>query len=185
MAAEKQKFPVVYVMNTNAESSANGKYYPFANRPTTLGLDGFLARLAFDQSVFTPDIVRGVITKLTTVMSEQLQGGQPIKWDGLGTFVPTIKSKPGGAIKADIIARKVKIDTLIDGVEIQFYPENKKGMKLTSRALKDECEFQLDGIKHIETVTAGNPPVVVNRFSSIVSLQQFREWNGEVAPTNP
>lgn len=185
MAAEKIKFPVVYVKNTNAENAGYGKYYPFANRPETLTLDGFLKRLAFDQSVFTPDIVKGVIMKLTQVMSEQLQGGQPIKWDGLGTFMPGIIATRGGTTKANILAKKVKIDTLIQGVEIQFMPENIKGMKLTSRALKDECVFQLDGVKHIEKVTAGDPPVVVNRYDTIVSMEQFRTWGGEVPPENP
>lgn len=182
MAAEKIKFPVVYVKNRNSNNAGYGKYYPFANRPETLTLDGFLKRLAFDQSVFTPDIVKGVITKLTTVMSEQLQGGQPIKWDGLGTFTPGIIATKGGITKADILARKANMDELIEGVEIQFMPENQKGMKLTSRALKDECVFQLDGVKHIEQVTAGDPPVVIKRFDTLVTIEQFREWEGETPP---
>ena len=32
-------------------------------------------------------------------------------------------------------------ESLINGIRINFNPENSKGEKLTSRALKDECVF--------------------------------------------
>ena len=36
----------------------------------------------------------------------------------------------------------VGIENLIAGVHLRFMPENSKGEKLTSRALKDECTFK-------------------------------------------
>ena len=45
-----------------------------------------------DQSVYSRDICEGVIQRLTKVMVELLQSGQPVKWDGLGTFTPKVES---------------------------------------------------------------------------------------------
>ena len=92
MAVRKIAFPVVYQQNQNAQSEAYGKYYPKPYKPDTLSLRGLVERVAMDQSVYSRDIVEGVIQRLTKVMVELLQGGQPVKWDGLGTFTPTIES---------------------------------------------------------------------------------------------
>ena len=55
--------------------------------------------MAFGQSVYSRDIVEGVIQKLTTVMVELLKSGQPVKWDGLGKFTPNIQSRGVTQIK--------------------------------------------------------------------------------------
>ena len=96
MAQRKIAFPVVYKKNMNETSTAFGKYYPEAYPPQTLSLRGLIERVAFEQSVYSRDIVEGVIQRLTKVMVELLTGGQPVKWDGLGTFVPKIESAKGG-----------------------------------------------------------------------------------------
>ena len=83
MATKVIKFPVAYRQNTNSYSSVYGKYFPIAWRPETLSLRGLIERVAFSQSVYSRDIVEGVIQKLTTVMVELLRSGQPVKWDGL------------------------------------------------------------------------------------------------------
>ena len=66
--------------------------------------------------------------------------GQPVKLEGLGTFSPSIESTKGGAASVQA-AMDAGLDTLIEGVHMNFTPENTKGEKLTSRALKAECVF--------------------------------------------
>lgn len=84
-------FPVYWAQNTNSYSQAYGKYYAKPNYPETLDLRGLIERVAFDQSVYSRDIIEGVIKKLTTVMVEQLEAAQPINWEGLGTFTPRVE----------------------------------------------------------------------------------------------
>ena len=152
MAVRKIAFPVVYQQNQNDQSSAYGKYYPKPYKPDTLSLRGLIERVAMDQSVYSRDIVEGVIQRLTKVMVELLQGGQPVKWDGLGTFTPTVESVKGGATEAQLKAG-VDVRDVIAGVHIRFIPENEKGEEITSRKFKDLVVFTVMGIA--ERVSAG------------------------------
>ena len=142
MATQIIAFPVAARQNTNDDSTAFGKWFLTPYWPETLNLRGLIERVAFSQSVYSRDIVEGVITKLTEVMVELLKSGQPVKWDGLGTFTPNINSK--GVNDTD----HVSVDQ-IQGVKINFIPENSKGEQLTSKKLKDLCTFDILG--RIET----------------------------------
>ena len=44
---------------------------------------------------------------------------------------------------------------MINGIRINFNPENSKGEKLTSRALKDECVFTFGYLVESEKRTVG------------------------------
>ena len=142
MAVQIIAFPVVARQNTNDGSSAYGKWFLTPYWPETLNLRGLIERVAFSQSVYSRDIVEGVITKLTEVMVELLKSGQPVKWDGLGTFTPNIHSS-GVNDTASVSVEQIK------GVSINFIPENAKGEQLTSKKLKDLCTFDILG--RIET----------------------------------
>ncbi len=141
MAVQIIAFPVVARQNTNDDSTAFGKWFLTPYWPETL-LRGLIERVAFSQSVYSRDIVEGVITKLTEVMVELLKSGQPVKWDGLGTFTPNVHSKGVNDTES------VSVDQ-IQGVTINFIPENSKGEQLTSKKLKDLCTFDILG--RIET----------------------------------
>lgn len=152
MAVRKIAFPVVYQQNQNDQSTAYGKYYPKPYKPDTLSLRGLIERVAMDQSVYSRDIVEGVIQRLTKVMVELLQGGQPVKWDGLGTFTPTVESVKGGATEAQLKAG-IDVRDVVAGVHIRFIPENEKGEEITSRKFKDLVVFTVMGVA--ERVSAG------------------------------
>ena len=170
MAQRKIAFPVVYKQNQNEQSAAYGKYYPEAYPPETLSLRGLIERVAFDQSVYSRDIVEGVIQKLTRVMVELLTGGQPVKWDGLGTFTPKIESVKGGVTEAQLKAGSVNVRDAIEGVHIRFIPENEKGEELTSRRMKDAITFTVEGVKILTKVgVAPNQKTLV----TIESLEKF------------
>ena len=63
-----------------------------------------------------------------------------MKLDGFGTFSPSVDGQGNG--KNDIeTAVAAGPDAMINGIRINFNPENSKGEKLTSRAMKDECVF--------------------------------------------
>ena len=69
-----------------------------------------------------------------------LREGQPVKLDGFGTFSPSVDGQGNGKVELeDAVAGGA--DAMINGIRINFNPENSKGEKLTSRAMKDECVF--------------------------------------------
>lgn len=151
MAVNVVAFPVAARQNKNDDSTAYGKYFLVPWYPETLTLRGLIERVAFDQSVYSRDIVEGVIQKLTTVMVELLKSGQPVKWDGLGTFTPTVTCEKHGRANFSTVG----VDQ-IQGVHIRFIPENAKGEQLTSRAFKDLCTFELVGRIETEKIDLGN-----------------------------
>ena len=179
MAVRKIAFPVVYQQNQNDQSSAYGKYYPKPYKPDTLSLRGLIERVAMDQSVYSRDIVEGVIQRLTKVMVELLQGGQPVKWDGLGTFTPTVESVKGGATEAQLKAG-IDVREVIAGVHIRFIPENEKGEEITSRKFKDLVVFTVMGVA--ERVSAGLTSGGKQKYATnVIDLESWKNPSGSSA----
>ena len=148
MATRKLSFQYVLKQNKNEDSTAFGKYFAEAYSPSeTLSLKGLCERVAMDQSLFTPEIARGVIDKLTTDMCELLQSATSVKWDGLGTFRPTVESQ-GAASPEDY-----NINTDVVGIHIRFVPVNDKGEELTSRKFAQQLVFVKYGEKVTQKVT--------------------------------
>ena len=83
-----------------------------------------------------------VLQNIVACLKEMVTQGQPVKLDGFGTFSPSIESD--GKKAQDTVEKSlaVGVDNLIAGVHLRFVPENSKGEKLTSRALKEECTFK-------------------------------------------
>ena len=180
MAAVKLPFLIALEQNTNDESTAYNKYYGTTySTQKTLGLRGLIERVAFEQSVYTPDIVEGVIKRLTTVMCEQLQSGESIKWDGLGTFKPYIDGQKGG--KANVVDALKQINDMIKGVHVRFIPENVKGEKLTSRAFRDTCTLQLAGVWKKTKIKVDGKDYIKREF---FTMDAWRNQDA-LAPQNP
>ena len=179
MADNKIPFRVAYKKSDNQYSLTYGKYYPEAYNEKTLSLQGLIERIAFDQSVYSRDIVKGVIQRLTAVMVELLSSGQPVKWDGLGSFAPKVESVKDGISKANLLAGKMNIRELIDGIHIRFQPENSKGEELTSKKFKDSCVLENVGVIEIEKV--GEAPNI-KRIRTLVPMDTWRQQNPIVKP---
>ncbi len=67
MAVNVIAFPVGVQQNQNSSSSAFSKWFFKPWYPKTLSLKGLIERVAFDQSVYSNDIIRGVIQKLIPI----------------------------------------------------------------------------------------------------------------------
>ena len=182
MATKVIKFPVAYQQNTNSYSSIYGKFFPIAWRPETLSLRGLIERVAFSQSVYSRDIIEGVIQKLTTVMVELLRSGQPVKWDGLGMFQPGIEARKGGLSVDDMKAKKANPEYDVAGVHINFIPESSKGDDLTSRAFKELCVFENVGV--VEYVRKGGTGTDANKIIG-TKLVDMDAWYQEQATPDP
>jgi hypothetical protein len=183
MASRTINFPFVLRKNINENSRAYGKYYAKPTGSQTLSLEGLITRAAFDQSVYSNDIVKGVIEKLTTVMKEVLSSGVPVKWDNLGTFTPTIENKPNGVTKQSVIDGDWDQGTLIVGVHITFRPENMDGKAMTSRAFRDDCVFELSGIEEGIDLTPDVQDKTKKKWGKkITSLEAWKKEQEEPEP---
>lgn len=159
MATRKLSFPVVLEQNQNDQSTAYGKYFPQTYSPKeALNLKGLIQLVAMDQSVFSEDIARGVIDRLGAVMVELLSSGQSVKWDGLGTFRPTVESKG----KAD--PNDYDVNTDVVGIHIRFIPQNDKGEELTSKKFADLCTFNCVGVWEKKKVVVKGKTVITRKL---------------------
>jgi len=73
--------------------------------------------------------------------------GNPIKIDGLGTFVPTVESTKEGITRAALLEGKWNANTYVKGVHIRFKPEGSAEDKITSVAFKDLCALSTYGVE--------------------------------------
>ena len=140
MAVRKIAMVVNLRQNKNEAAEHFGKWYPEVDTKTPLDLKGFCAHMTEHGKLADYQMVVLVVQQVVECMKELVLQGQPVKLEGLGTFGPSLESKKGGASSVQA-AMDAGLDSLIEGVHMNFTPENTKGEKLTSRALKDECVF--------------------------------------------
>jgi predicted histone-like DNA-binding protein len=138
--------------NNNEKSDQFGRYYPSIDRRRTLSLRGLSKHISDHGSIYTRDVVEGVLTKLTQCIPELLSQGIPVKLDGLGTFYPTIEAVNGG-IESIEAAKEVSAASVVEGVHVRFTPENAELDRITSKAFKERCslvwgdEIEITGYK--------------------------------------
>ena len=147
MAVKSPQFEINIRKNDNALSEAYGKYYPKAVEKQTISLRGLCNHMAEHNSIYGRDIIQGVLMKMSGCIVELLSQGNPVKIDGLGTFVPTVESEKSGISKADLIAGKWNPQTYVKAIHIRFRPENTNDDKITSRSFKSLCALTTVGVE--------------------------------------
>ena len=110
-----------------------------------------------------------VLGQVVDCMSELLAQGQPVKLDGLGTFSPSVDGQKLGKISIEK-AVEAGADAMINGIKINFTPENIKGEKLTSRAFKEQCVFEFGYLVESEVRTVGGKERRVQKKTPISYL---------------
>ena len=138
--------------NKNDESTAYGKYFAEVDSKEPLNLKGFAKHMTGHGKIADYQMCVLVLGQVVDCMTELLSQGQPVKLDGLGTFYPSVDGqKLGKANLADAVAGGP--DAMINGIKINFNPENSKGEQLTSRAFKDQCIFEFGYLVESEVRT--------------------------------
>ncbi len=94
----------------------------------------------WDNKVSTYEMIVLVLGEMVKCLVHLLKEGQPVKLDGFGTFSPSVDGQGNGQATVEA-AVAAGAENLINGIKIVFVPENTKGEKLTSKALKKECIF--------------------------------------------
>ena len=140
--------------NKNDESTAFGKYFAEVDAKEPLNLKGLAAHMAEHNKVSTYEMTVLVLGEMVKCMVHLLKEGQPVKLDGFGTFSPSVDGqKQGKTNLADAVAAGP--EAMINGIHLNFTPDNTKGEQLTSRAFKDECLFEFGYRVESEVRTVG------------------------------
>ena len=123
--------------NQNSKNAAYGKYYARVKYLESLNTRKLSNHIAEHGSVYTPDVVYGVMEKFRSCLIEMLLQSKKVKIDGLGTFYATIECKKGGAVSKD----KFSVQKDVEGLHIRFMPEQEQEMNISSRQFLKQAEF--------------------------------------------
>ena len=180
MAVRKIAMVVNLRQNKNQTSQGFGKWYPEVDEKKPLDLKGFCAHMTEHGKLADYQMVVLVVQQVVECLKELVVQGQPVKLEGLGTFGPSLESVKSGAVSVEA-AMATGMGNLIEGVHMNFTPENTKGEKLTSRALKEECVFDAGYVvESIKRTVDGK----VKRFQNKTPISYIMAPNGTNAPSN-
>ena len=121
--------------NKNEKSPAYGKWYGRVKTLETLNTRKLSRHISEHGSIYTQDVVFGVLEKFRSCLIEMLLESKKVKIDGLGTFYTTIESQ-GAETK-----EKYNVLSDIKALHIRFLPEQEQEMNISSREFLKKAEF--------------------------------------------
>ena len=168
MATNEIKMGINLRQNKNTKNSGYSKYYPEVDVQETLTLKGFAKHMSDHGSIYSLDLLEGVLKKITQCLPELISQGVPIRLDPLGTFTPTCSvDKP-----LDDIAAMEGADPndVVKGVHIRFLPYGVEDDNITSRRFKEEyCSLEFRNIIDTQTVTINGKTKKVTTLKPIAT----------------
>ena len=123
--------------NQNEHNTAFGKWYARVKYLESLNTRKLSNHIAEHGSIYTPDIVYGVMEKFRSCLLEMLLNSKKVKIEGLGTFYTTLECQKGGALTKD----KFSILKDVKGLHIRFLPETEQEQNISSREFLKQAEF--------------------------------------------
>lgn len=132
--------------NENAKMTGSyGKYYAYSKSIETINTRGMANHIAGHGSIYTTDVVFGMLEKFRSCLIEMLLDSKRVKIDGLGTFFTTIENSIGSNKKKDYSVQKN-----VKALHIRFLPEQEQEMNISSREFLKKAQFI-----NIETLLKG------------------------------
>ena len=135
--------------NKNEHSSAYGKYYARVKYLESLNTRKLSNHISEHGSIYTPDVVYGVMEKFRSCLLEMLLNSKKVKIEGLGTFYTTLECNKGGAMSKD----KFSVLKDVKGLHIRFLPEQEQEINISSREFLKQAEFI-----NVESLVNGTSP---------------------------
>ncbi len=140
--------------NQNEYSSAYGKWYAQIKALETMNTRKLANHISEHGSIYTPDVVYGVLEKFRSCLVEMLLNSKKVKIEGLGTFYCTLENQKNGALKKE----DFNVNKHLKALHIRFLPEQTTEENISSREFLKKAEFinieQL--LKGEETANGGN-----------------------------
>ena len=121
----------------DSESVMYGKWYARLKSTETMSMAKMAKHISEHGSVFTEDVVEGVMKKFKTCLLEMLLNSRKVKVAGLGTFYLTAECQKGGADKEEDFNVKEHLKAL----HIRFLPDQTAEDNLSSREFIKKAEF--------------------------------------------
>ena len=123
--------------NTNTASRVYGMWFAYGKAVETLNTRKLAQHIAEHGSIYTPDVVYGVLEKFRSCLLEMLLNSKKVKIEGLGTFYTTIENTKGGAQTKE----KFTVQKNIRALHIRFLPEQTTEENISSREFLKKAEF--------------------------------------------
>ena len=123
--------------NQNAHSTAFGKFYARVKYLENLNTRKLSNHISEHGSIYTPDVVYGVMEKFRSCLLEMLLNSKKVKIEGLGTFYTTLECTKFGAVTKD----KFNVNKHVKGLHIRFLPEQEQEQNISSRMFLKQAEF--------------------------------------------
>ena len=123
--------------NKNENNAAYGKYFGRIVHTETLNTRKLAKHISEHGSVFTQDVVEGVLTKAESCIVEMLLESKKVKLEGLGTFYLMAENKKGGAVSID----KFNPKSTFSGLHIRFLPDLSGEAQLNSKDMLQKATF--------------------------------------------
>ena len=123
--------------NKNASSKIYGKWFAQGKTIETLNTRKLANHISEHGSIYTPDVVCGVLEKFRSCLLEMLLNSKRVKIDGLGIFFTTLENTPGGAESKD----KFLPQKNLKGLHIRFLPDSTTETDISSREFIKKAEF--------------------------------------------
>ena len=177
MPVKTPQFQINIRKNDSVRSLAYGKYYPKAVEKETISLRGLCDHMAEHNSIYGRDIIEGVLTKMVSCITELISQGNPIKLDGLGTFIPTVQSVKDGITKARILNGEWNADQFVKGIHIRFRPEGVGEDNITSRTFKKLCALTTYGVEERVDLTPEEQDPTKKKY--IKKVTPLQDWIAE------
>ena len=123
--------------NQNSFSAAFGKWYAQIKNLETLNTRKLANHIAEHGSIYTPDVVYGVLEKFRSCLVEMLLNSKKVKIEGLGTFYCTLENQKNGALKKE----DFNVNKHLKALHIRFLPEQATEENISSREFLKKAEF--------------------------------------------
>ena len=121
--------------NNNSKNSAFGKTFGRLVHQDTLNTSDLCRHMMKHGTIFTSDVVKGVVEKFINCFEELLLEGNKIKLDGLGTFYLSAKTE-GVSDETQFSANNVK------AIHVKFLPDQSKESEYTAKMLTSKARFR-------------------------------------------
>ena len=123
--------------NQNSYSAAFGKWYAQIKNLETLNTRKLANHISEHGSIYTPDVVYGVLEKFRSCLIEMLLNSKKVKIEGLGTFYCTLENQKNGALKKE----DFNVNKHLKALHIRFLPEQSAEENISSREFLKMAEF--------------------------------------------
>ena len=121
----------------DSDSVMFGRWYARLKSVETLSTEKLAKHISEHGSVFTADVVEGVMKKFKNCLLEMLLESKKVKVSGLGTFYLTCECTKGGAEKES----DFNVNQHLEALHIRFLPDQTQEDNLSSREFIKKAEF--------------------------------------------